>query len=365
MVLKNFWWLLIWMIFFGGISLVFFQKRGELVDGHVVPRWGKLPATLLSIPYIIWAAWRTTGWGDTARYLNRFRDVPVGLENMVPYIMGRTKDKGYALLEVFFKSIFSQSPRAFFFVIAAVQIFCLVYIYRKYSRNFWLSMFFFVASTDYVAWMFNGTRQFLAVAIVFACLPLVVKKRYFSAILVVAIASQIHLSALIFLPFIFVVNGRAWNIKTILFLCAIIASIIFLDRVTGFITEAMEDTAYENDIVTFINDDGTNIFRVLFYSVPAIMSLIFRPYVLRADDKLINVCANLSIIAAGIYLFSFFTSGIIVGRLPIYFSLANYILIPWLVQEVFDAGSALVVETVFVGVYTLFFSYQMVSWHLL
>ena len=79
-----------------------------------------------------------------------------------------------------------------------------------------------------------------------------------------------------------------------------------------------------------------------------------------------TICANLSVVSAGLYVFSFFTSGILVGALPIYFSLANYILIPWFITEVFDSVSAFLIELGFVGVYSFFFYYQVgVTWRLM
>ncbi|MBR6239433.1 MAG: EpsG family protein, partial [Clostridia bacterium] len=104
--------------------------------------------------------------------------------------------------------------------------------------------------------------------------------------------------------------------------------------------------------------DGTNIFRVLFYSVPALMSLVFRSYIERANDPLINVCVNLAIVTTGFYIFSFYTSGILMGAIPIYFSLSNYILIPWLLGEVFNENSAKYLKTAFIVVYSVFFYYQ-------
>ena len=182
----------------------------------------------------------------------------------------------------------------------------------------------------------------------------------------VLFASLIHISALRFVPFIFIVNGRAGNLRTIGFLIAVIISFFFVDQITDFLVDTMENTAYEGDIEFLLNDDGTNIVRVLFYSVPAIMSFVFRPYIDTANDPLINVCANLSVTAAGFYLFSLFTSGILMGAMPIYFSLANYILIPWLITEVFEPASSVLIETVFVGVYSFFFYYQMgPTWGLL
>jgi transmembrane protein EpsG len=139
--------------------------------------------------------------------------------------------------------------------------------------------------------------------------------------------------------------------------------ILFVDSFTNLLEEATEDTAYHADILSFKEDDGTNIFRVLFYSVPAIMSLVFRKYIYISDDPFINVCVNLSIVAAGFYVISFFTSGIIIGRIPIYFSLTNYILIPWLAKEVFNKESSFVIQGIFVVVYAAFFYYQVgITW---
>lgn len=363
MVLRNYWWLLIWMFLFGGVSLVFIPKREEIVLGKPVQRWGKLSAAALALPYVIWAGWRRN-IGDTETYRSWFLAAPKGLANLWTYLSEQSKDRGFALLAALFKSIISDSDVFFFLLIAAIQLFFLVRIYRKYSENYWLSMFLFVASTDYLSWMHNGMRQFLAVAIIFGALPLLVNKRYLPMILIVALASQIHLSALLFLPFIFIVNGKVWNYRTTLFILGVLLAVFFVDEITGLITDSLQDTAYEGDIEFFTTDDGTNIFRVLFYSIPAVLSFIFRDRIEAADDPLINICANLSIVTAGIYFFSFFTSGILIGRLPIFFSLSNYILIPWLIKELFTRESAMLLKGGFIAVYTAFFYYQVgVTWH--
>lgn len=357
MRLHNYWWLLIWPLLFGALSVVVNMRRVELVDGRRSIRWRPIAAYALVIPFVIWAGWRQH-FGDTEVYRRTFQGLPTGLGQIVPYLSGVNKDRGFTLLELLFKTLFSHSDIAFFVFVAAVQIICLVHVYRKYSPNYWLSIFFFIASTDYLSWMFNGMRQFLAAAVVFLCVPLIAQKRYIAAIIITILASQIHLTVLIFLPFIFVVNGRSWNFRTLFFITGVVVSIVFIDRVTGFITKAMEDTIYEGDIDIFVNDSGTSIFRVLFYSVPALMAWVFREHLNRANDPFMNVCANLSIVAAGLYVFSFFTSGILIGRLPIYFSLANYILIPWLLREAFQRDSAVVLECGFTLVYVAFFYYQ-------
>ena len=358
MELKSYWWLLIWLFLFGGFSLIFVPQKRELVFGKYVIRWRWLSAIALAAPYVIWAAWRSDRFGDTGVYRGTFKKMPVGLDRMADYVASRPKGKGFVVLEYLFKTFISNSDIVFFFCVALIQLFFIVRIYRKYSCDYWLSIFFFIASTDYLSWMHNGIRQFIAVTLIFTCLPLIQKKRYVSMFAVVLIVSLIHSSALVYLPFIFVINGRAWNKRTLMYIFAIVIAVIFVERLSGFIIQAMEDTVYEGDISIFLKDDGTNIFRVLFYAVPTLMSWIYRRYIDRANNPMINMCVNLSIISTGVYVLSYFTSGILIGAIPIYFSLSNYILIPWLIDEVFDKETANLVTIVFVAVYCFFFYYQ-------
>ena len=366
MTLHNLWLLLIWPLLFGGVSAVLIPKREEYVLGQKKTRWHWIPALILVLPFIIWAAWRSNAFGDTAAYRQQFLNAPASFSNLVSYVSGRTKDRGYSLLVVVFKTLVSRSDVFFFLFIAAVQMICLAAMYRKYSEDYWLSIFLFIASTDYISWMHNGMRQFIAAAILFASIPLIIKGKYIPMLIIAVLATQIHLSALIFLPFIFVINGRAWNWRTVLFIVGILVSVVFIDRITGIITNAMKDTAYSSEIQQLINDDGVNLFRALFYSVPAVLSFAFRSNLDKANDPMINMCANLSVIGMGFYVFAYFTSGILIGRLPIYFTLANYILIPWLIKNVFNKGSAFFIRACFIGVYSFFFYYQMsISWGLM
>ena len=84
--------------------------------------------------------------------------------------------------------------------------------------------------------------------------------------------------------------------------------ILFVHPLTDIIEELLRDTQY-NDIVTndiWQQDDGTNMLRVLFYSVPALFSLAGKSYIDEADSPLLNLCVNCSICTAAVYLLSVF-----------------------------------------------------------
>ncbi len=174
----------------------------------------------------------------------------------------------------------------------------------------------FVASTDYMSWMFNGMRQFIAVSITLGAFSYILKKRYVPAIGLILLAATIHGSALLMLPLVFVIQGQAWNRRTLLLIAAVCGAILFMGQFTDVLDNLLAETQY-SDIVTneiWQNDDGTNLLRVLFYSIPALLALWGHRYVEQADSPLVNACVNCSICTAMIYLLSAFSSGIYVGQ---------------------------------------------------
>ena len=184
--------------------------------------------------------------------------------------------------------------------------------------------------------------------------------------MIILLVSQLHLSALLCMPILLMALGRPWNWKTIAFLIGVVLIIFFINQFTNWLGDMMEDTQYSAEAAELTTSVGTNILRVVFYSIPTIASFVFRRRIEAANDKLINVCVNLSIASAAFYVISYFTSGLLIGRLPIYFSLANYILIPWMIDTIFEKRSAKVIKIGFILLYSAFFYYQVgITWGLL
>lgn len=350
---------IIW-VFVGGLLLSKLSTRTHIeVLGNKRERWRVMPAILLLVPLILWCSTRSIYMGDTGAYYDRFFAAPTSLSGIPAYSKTLTKDKTFYIVSAIIRCLITNDHRVYFGIIATVQLLCLGMVYRKYSRSFWLSIFLFVASTDYIAWMFNGTRQFLAATISFTALPFIVKKRYIPSILLVLLASLSHRSALLLLPVIFVVQGDAWNKKTLLIMIGTIFTVVFIGEFTTFLDDMLQDTQYKNVVSdwTKYDDDGTNRLRVLVYAVPTILALLFRGKIAEARNPLINVCVNMSIMSTAVYVISMFTSGIFIGRLPIYMSLYNYILLPWEVRHCFKSHMRLVVTLCMCGAYLLFYAY--------
>lgn len=368
MTLTNYWWLLIWLFVGGGILTILIPKQRELVEGKMEERWSSLAAFLLILPYIFWAGFRQDLW-DTASYRQAFAECASSFGEINTYLTGITKDKGFYFLMALVKSVFGNSDVIYFLVLAVFQLFIIMWLCRKYSEDYWFSIFLFIASTDYISWTWNGIRQFTAVVIIYAATPLIIKKKFIPSILLILLASTMHQSALLMIPVIFIIQGKAWNKKTILCILASLVVLMFVDQFTNIMDSLLAETQYVNVVSDYQawNDDGTNPLRVLVYSIPMILSLVGLKYIRMEDDPVINFAVGASIIASGFYIISAATSGLFLGRLPIYVSAwSQYTLLPWEINHMFTDRSVRIIKIVAVICYCVFFFYQMrFAWEVL
>ena len=95
---------------------------------------------------------------------------------------------------------------------------------------------------------------------------------------------------------------------------------------------------------------------MLVYSIPTILSLFCRKKIAKSGDRVIQIACNMGIISTALYLVSMVTSGIFMGRLPIYCSLyANGILLPWEFKYVFGKN----MKTLSIVCFLMFYYIQM------
>lgn len=362
------WQLFVLLIAIAILTPMFGQRIMVNTYGEKQIHYTWIPVLALAIPMIYMAGTRSRtvlNFGDTSAYLSSFASAPTSLTELFASFTDDTKDKGFGVFTTVVKSIIGNREIVYFTLIAAICVLCVLVTYKNYSCNFIISAFLFIASGDYVQWTFNGIRQFIPVAILFACIGLILKQKYVPLIILILVLSTIHATALLMLPMIFIVQGKAWNKKTLLFGVAIILSIACVDQFTDLMTNFMENTQYSGEVDQYLSTDGTSFQRVFVYSLPAILSIIFRKHIKEANNSVINLSANMCLVSAFSYILSGFTSGIFLGRIPIYFSLYNYMLFPWIVERVFTKRSSVIIYTVMICFYMVFYYYQVhITWGL-
>lgn len=363
--LKNYWLPLLWM-FGAGLLLSRMPKKTELLGGQIVRRWYWFTAFLLVLPLIVWAGARVS-FGDTSAYRRAFNSAPSDFTSLPTYMSANSEDWAFYLMMALLKCMGMRNSSSFFLIIATIQILLMLRTFRRFSSDYWLCFFLFVVSTDYYSWMFNGMRQFLAATIIFGFFDLLVERRYISFALVVVIAAQFHASALIVLPLMPIILGPPLNRKTLLLILGVALVMPFIDRFMPILNNVLSDTQYSTittDEVWTV-DDGTNMLRVLVYSAPALIALFGYRYVRQSDDPVMHLCVNASLVTMAIYLISSVTSGIYIGRLPIYTTFQGYMALPWLIDQIFEKQTARLIKLIMIGCYAVFYYYQTgITWSL-
>lgn len=353
--------IIVWLIVIYFISQTMNVYTYENVFGKEKKRMKIGFALFTVLPLIWWSATRDQWFFDTNAYVQSFDAMPDSLNELASYLNSVDKDKGFFALSILIKTMIGNHWKVYFGILATIQLVALAMVFRKYSENYIMAIFLFVTTTDYLSWMHNGIRQFTAVALIFAATELMLKKKYVPLIAVILFASTIHGSALLMIPIVFVVQGKPWNKKTILAILAFILAIIFVDNFTNLLDSLLSDTQYTNVVSDWqtSGDDGTNPIRVLVYSIPTIFSVIGYYYIKAADDPVINLACNMGILSTMLYCLSTVTSGIFIGRLPIYCSMyATGILLPWELDHMFTESSSKILKLLLTLGFAAFYYYQ-------
>lgn len=326
-----------------------------------------LIAILVFLPLILIAGYRVmyhNAIGDTGLYVYYFNQYPNSVSDVINSNAQTDKMYGWEIISVFIRQYITKEPRMWLLIIASVQGLCLTIIYKLYSTNIAMSAFLFFASTDFLSWMCNGIRQFFVVTLIFLLFPLVKKKKVWSTalfIVAVILLSKVHTSCLIVIPLYLISIGKPFNKFTLVMIVICVLSVVFVGQFTTLLGDALESTEYSNLTTNMKSTTGASPLRAALYSVPAILAIIYREKVKKAP-QIIGISVNMSLISMGIYVISVFTSGLFIGRLPIYFSLFNYILLPWEIDNFFSDNKKKIMLVSVIVVYIVFYFYQVKQW---
>ena len=113
-------------------------------------------------------------------------------------------------------------------------------------------------------------------------------------------------------------------------------TVMFVDQFTNLLDSSLEGSNYTGYTDQFAEDDGTNMITTVLYAIPVAIAFWKRDIIDAIEHpRHIDVLINMSCCTMAISLVGNFTSGILIGRLPIYFSIGSYALLPWLIDNCF------------------------------
>ena len=299
------------------------------------------PYAILSMGYIVfWAAIRS-GVADTKNYILIFEHAHVGINYAVEMVGSGAKDWGFTFLSIIWKTLVSDNYHYWLAAIAICSGIPIMKALRCKSPDFMWSMLLFILMQHFT-WLMNGIRQFLVAAILFGCCRMIEERKMTKFFIVVLLCSLIHKTALIMIPLYFFFIVKPFSKLMWLFVLGILSLSFAVAPMLEAMGEVLQGSQYESNLKQFAEDDGVHPLRVILMAIPGILAFIRREQIAELEDSFLNICVNMSIIAWGFYFIGMLTSGIMIGRLPIYFELYNLILLPYLVKAVYYDKSNLI-----------------------
>lgn len=328
-----------WIIILGVINQLIIQKKQEF--GNVARNYPPpLYLAIITFAYIIFWVGIRSGVADTAAYISGFNNTPTALSEIPKYWnFAENKSPGFTTFNILFKYFISEDYHIWLMTIAILTGIPIMLFLRKRSENFFYSSFLFMTSLIFY-WMLNGMRQFLVAAIMLLVSDWIEQRKTIPFIIVTLLAATIHFTVLIMIPMYFIAIAKPFGKKVIFFMLLLLLVVVFLDPFITVLENTLTDTAYAGATEQFAQDDGVNPIRFLVMAVTPTIAFLARDNIRKKGNTFINICINMSVICAGIYFVGIFTSGILVGRLPIYFEIYNIVLLPYLMKKCFTEESS-------------------------
>ncbi len=309
-------------------------RRRQRIDKYTrmpVYRATKMHAFLAMAPIVFFIGLRSAG-ADTHAYISMYQSLPTGADEFFQTLAEGDSEYGFKAFGIFIKTFISSDYHVYLFIIALISGYATVSTLYRFSEDFFVSILLFMLAGTFT-YMINGIRQYMAVSMVFMGIRFILDRKMIRYFLLVLVMSTFHTSALIMIPMYFFTTGPAWNRKTVFALVCCILVIFFTSEFTDLLGSALEETKYSGITDKFEEDDGASPLRAVIAAVPPVIAFVNRSKVRQLKNPTMNLCINMSIMGLGISIIAVVTSGIYIGRLPIYFSVCNLILLPWLIRK--------------------------------
>lgn len=201
------------------------------------------------------------------------------------YISTFNWDIGYSVNELGFELLINMlthigaTYQMMFLIMAIITQYFVYQIFKRLDKGFWLAtLVYYCFSTFYIA-SFNGSRQYVAIAIAIWALKYVYEKKIIKYSLAIMVAAlSFHFSVLIFLPIYFFLQ---YDYSKKMIICQIVAVIFcarFLDIIVSY-TPYLVYMEREKDLV--VHDTV-----YLFCLISLVLAFTSHRYRLLAQDRI-------------------------------------------------------------------------------
>lgn len=276
-------------------------------------------AAILTMSYIVFWIGMRSGMADTRAYIYGFEIASQDISTIPSLIVSNVKGQAWAAGTVLFKGLISTDYHYWLMSLAMIMGFSVMACYKRYSEAFFFSILLFILDGNF-SWMFNGMRQFLCVTMLMLAFRWLLQGKTWQYLLLVSLLGYVHITVLLMIPLYFIVRQKPWSRMIMLTIAATLLAITFIAPLAGAVEDTLSATSesYKGSTVFLEEDDGVHPLRVLIAFVPVVLAWFSRKRIAAENNNLLNIGINMCLMTALLYSVGMVTSGILIGRLPIY-----------------------------------------------
>ena len=294
-----------------------------------------LAFVFLVIALSVFAGLRTN-YNDTWLYKLNFKNA-VPLSEYLATDPGFFDNPFFYGFQCFFRHNISNNFNLFCMLVSFFIIFSILRLIKKYSKNFVLSMTIFFALALYYD-ILGAMKQTIAIAILTYAVDALIKKKTLLYLCIVILATLFHSYAIFYLILIIFIN-RPWSVTTYITVFAIAVLLLTFESTLDMIMSAAEDAGKNLAEEEMKDNNGISPFRLIVFAIPPILTLLFQDNLNPLYDRSKCILVNMSIISFLIMSLGIFTAANMFGRCAGYFLISSIIILPWIIEEIFDKES--------------------------
>lgn len=198
-------------------------------------------------------------------------------------------DPGFTIFSLVCEALFGDANGAITIGAAIFTIALFIFTLAKHGENFPMSIFLFVFAGCFLG-AFNGVRQYLATAILFAGYPFIINKKPIKWAVVVLIAASVHITAILMFFVYFICNLKCnWKLVLGYFLIAVILLFAY-EPLFNLIGNLKQDKIDTSDVYM---RSSVNILRIAVQCVPIVLLFFVDKEKINNDPEsrfLFNIC---------------------------------------------------------------------------
>lgn len=262
------------------------------------------------------------------------------------------RDFGFSLLCKAIYHFISPDPQVMFLIVALITSSLMISTIWRYGRPFELAMLLYLVTGIYF-FSFNGIRQALAAAVIFAGAKFIFERDWVRSMAVILLAASFHSSALLLIPMYFIADSKGFSWRHFVIAGAVIFFFFLYGDVVSGIFDAVGSNKY-GAYSTVLTDtsEGASIFRFLVQVSVFAIAVTRSKQLVALYPKTAMILINYSFLALLFTLISL--KHCYYARVAFYPSVFNILLLSYLPKS-FGRQSSIIIYTGIIICYLLYF----------